>query len=116
MINNDNYARRKNTYNSNGKLVEINYFDANNNPASTFPHKISVYKKINNEWKAFDKNKETVILKFGYDIPMDSPLSINYNLIVELSTKDILSNFISAELIGLKYLGKILGDIYIGHS
>lgn len=92
-----NYASEKIKYDNNKNIIERRYFDAQGNPAATFPYKISIQKKINKKWIFFDSSNEPISQINYRNVDLNTPTAINYNLVVELSAKDLLLNFIAVE-------------------
>jgi hypothetical protein len=94
MNNKHYYAIEK--YNYTGKQIEISYYNARNKPVEVFPY--FYYRKRVNESSTsyFDKNNKEFKLIQNMNSIQDS-IIVNYDLVHELSSQDMLSNLMCVE-------------------
>ena len=97
MNNLKNYSFEKIKYDLKNNEIEKKFYNEHGKLTSTYPYKLAIQKKVNNRWQYFTVDNEPISIHGRGSIEENNFLDINYNLVMQLSTKDLLNNFFTVE-------------------
>ena len=97
LMNNLNFAIKKISYNKEKERIKESFFDTQGRLTAIFPVGIAVRTRQGGDWQNYNANLEPIKVINSKRIDAESRDSINYHLVVNLTTANLLENFVSVE-------------------
>lgn len=97
--NSKNFAIRRNQYNQEGNLIKSVFLGPLGRPVIAYPMMYATHERIDGEDKYYNAQGEPVVL-YGNVPPNDKVVdSVNYDLILPLTTSELMLNFFSVSTV-----------------